>query len=308
GFSDGDRASLKIERGSEGALRVIMRGEVYDARGFVKSTAGASPQNSSAKRRSVDADLDMKVAAVVGFNGEALRGVDLKISRRAGEVRSFSLNAKIGREATLTGDLRGRSNARQVIYLESTDAGAFFRFADIYSRMTGGQMSLAMDAPSADNPAQQGTLVVHDFAVHDESQLERAVNNGTQPRGNVIDFSNMRVVFNRMPGRVSLHDGVVRGPLLGGTIDGMVDYARDDVHMRGTLVPLYGPNNLLGQVPVLGLFMGGDKERLFGITYEEVGHPGNPVLRINPISALAPGLLRKVFEFPADGGDTGSVD
>ena len=42
GFSDGDRASLKIERGSEGALRVIMRGEVYDGRNFVKSTAGAS--------------------------------------------------------------------------------------------------------------------------------------------------------------------------------------------------------------------------------------------------------------------------
>jgi hypothetical protein len=29
------------------------------------------------------------------------------------------------------------------------------------------------------------------------------------------------------------------------------------------------------------------------------------VLRVNPISALAPGLLRKVFEFPAN-GDTGS--
>jgi hypothetical protein len=31
------------------------------------------------------------------------------------------------------------------------------------------------------------------------------------------------------------------------------------------------------------------------------------VLRINPISALAPGLLRKVFEFPAN-GDTGGID
>ena len=87
----------------------IMRGEVYDGRGFVKSAAGATPSNSNAKRRSVDFDLDMKVGAVVGFNGEALRGVDLKMSRRAGEVRSFGLSAKIGRDATLTGDLRGRS-------------------------------------------------------------------------------------------------------------------------------------------------------------------------------------------------------
>jgi hypothetical protein len=113
-----------------------------------------------------------------------------------------------------------------------------------------------------------------------------------------------------MPGRVTLREGVVRGPLLGGTIDGMVDYVRDEVHMRGTLVPLFGPNNLLGQLPLLGIFLGGEKEGLVGITYEVVGHPGNPVLRINPISALAPGLLRKVFEFPATGdseGDNGGV-
>jgi hypothetical protein len=306
GFSDGDRTSLKIERAADGALRVIMRGEVYDGRGFVKTAAGAASSNPNAKRRVTDVDLDMKLGAVVGFSGEALRSVDLKMSRRAGEVRSFNLGAKIGRDATLTGDLRGRSNGRQVIYLESSDAGAFFRFTDVYSRMTGGQMWIAMDPPSAENSAQQGTLNVRNFAVHDETQLERAVTNGSQiRRNNAIDFSGMRVEFTRMPGRVGLRDGVVRGPLLGGTIDGLVDYAHDEVHLRGTLVPLYGPNNLLGQIPVVGLFMGGDKEGLFGLTYEVVGRPGNPVLRINPISALAPGLLRKVFEFPAGNNDTG---
>lgn len=306
GFSDGDRASLKIDRSGDGALRVIMRGDVYDGRGFVKTAAGAASANANAKRRAVDVDVEMKIGAVVGFNGEALRSVDLKLSRRAGEIRSFGLNAKIGRDAVLTGDLRGRGGGRQLIYLESADAGAFFRFTDVYTRMTGGQVAIAMEAPSADTSAQQGMLSAHNFALHDETQLERAVSTGTQTRrsGNAIDFSNMRVDFTRMPGRVALRDGVVRGPILGGTIDGVVDYARDDVHLHGTLVPLYGPNNLLGQLPLLGLFLGGEKEGLVGITYEVVGRPGSPQLRINPISALAPGLLRKVFEFPANGSDT----
>jgi hypothetical protein len=88
----------------------------------------------------------------------------------------------------------------------------------------------------------------------------------------------------------------------GATMDGLVDYARDEMHMRGTLVPLYGPNNLLAQLPLVGLFLGGEKEGLVGITYEVVGKPGNPVLHVNPLSALAPGLLRKVFEYPANGG------
>ena len=317
GFSDGDRASLKAERTPDGALRVIMRGDVYDGRGFVKTAAGGASSSTPSKRQPMDIDLDVKLGAVVGFNGEALRSVDVKMTRRAGEIRSFGLTAKIGREATLAGDLRGRAGGRQVIDLESSDAGAFFRFTDIYSRMTGGQMALTMESPSADNPVQQGVLRVQNFAVHDETQLERAVSNGAQRQRNGIEFSGMRVEFNRMPGRVALREGVVRGPMLGGTIDGSVDYTRDEVHMRGTLVPLYGPNNLLGQIPIVGLFMGGDKEGLLGITYEVVGRPGNPVLRINPISALAPGLLRKVFEFPAnndnaagnlgDTGDTGNT-
>ncbi len=60
-----------------------------------------------------------------------------------------------------------------MVDLESSDAGAFFRFTDVYSRMNGGQMATVMEAPSASNPTQLGTLNVRNFAVHDESQLEQ---------------------------------------------------------------------------------------------------------------------------------------
>jgi Protein of unknown function len=302
GFADGDRTNLKVDRAQDGALRVVMRGDVYDGRGFIKTMTG-SPSGSAAAKRPVDIDLDMKLGAIVGYNGEALRSLDLKMSRRAGEIRSFGLSAKIGRDAPLTGELRSRAGGRQVIALSTGDGGALFRLTDVYARMNGGEMVIAMDAPSADNPVQQGSITVHQFSVHDEAQLQHAVNTSEpQVQRNVMEFSSMRVDFDKSPGRVVLRDGVVRGPTLGATIDGMIDYSRDELHLRGTLVPLYGPNNLLGQLPIVGLFLGGEKEGLVGITYEVVGKPGNPVLRINPISALAPGLLRKVFEFPMNNG------
>jgi Protein of unknown function/AsmA-like C-terminal region len=299
GFADGDKTSLKVERSPDGALRITMRGDVYDGRGFIKTVSGSAAAATPGKKP-IDLDLDMRLGVVVGNNGEALRSVDLKMSRRSGEIRSFGLSAKIGRDATLTGELRGgRPTGRSVIVLSTTDGGALFRFTDVYSRMTGGQMTIGMDAPSADNPVQKGSIIVQNFEVHDEAQLQRAVsNNGTQIQRSDMSFTSMRVDFDKSPGRVVLRDGVVRGPVLGATIDGSVDYNRDELHMRGTLVPLYGPNNLLGQLPIVGLFLGGEKEGLVGITYEVIGKPGNPVLRINPISALAPGILRKVFEFP----------
>jgi len=68
--------------------------------------------------------------------------------------------------------------------------------------------------------------------------------------------------------------------------------------MSGTFVPMYGLNNMFGQIPIVGLFLGGgSNEGLIGVTYEVVGSPGQPVLRVNPISAMAPGVLRKIFEF-----------
>ena len=45
-FSDGDRTSLKIDRAPDGALRVIMRGEVYDGRGFRQELRPAARRGS----------------------------------------------------------------------------------------------------------------------------------------------------------------------------------------------------------------------------------------------------------------------
>jgi hypothetical protein len=303
GFSDGDKATLKADRMEDGTLRVTMRGEVYDGRGFIKTLTAGPAGGRTGQTPAPDIDLDVKLGAVLAFNGEALSNVNLKMSRRAGEIRTLGLNAKIGRDGTLDGELHSQPDGRQVVLLRSTDAGALFRATDVYKRMKGGQVAMVMDAPSANNPTQQGMLNVRDFTIHDETELQRAAasgaQNGVQPANNELRFSSMRVDFTRAPGRVALRDGVVRGPVLGGTIDGLIDYTRDSVDLRGTLVPLYGPNNLFGWIPLVGPILGGSKEGLVGFTYQVVGRPGNPVLNVNLLSVLAPGVLRKIFEFPA---------
>ncbi len=49
GFSDGDRANLKIDRAADGALHVVIRGDVYDGRGFVKTAAGTASSSRTPK-------------------------------------------------------------------------------------------------------------------------------------------------------------------------------------------------------------------------------------------------------------------
>jgi hypothetical protein len=55
---------------------------------------------------------------------------------------------------------------------------------------------------------------------------------------------------------------------------------------------------MFGQIPIVGMFLGGgSNEGIFGITYEVTGPASNPRPMVNPISAIAPGILRKFFEF-----------
>jgi hypothetical protein len=298
-----DKVALKAERGNDGTLHVTLRGDVYDGRKFLKSMlAGPAPDSVTAPK--LDIDLDVKLGIIVGHHGETLRSTDLKLSRRNGTIRKFTLNAKLGagRDASLSGELDRRGSGRQGIHLETDDAGALFRFADVYPRMSGGQMSVSMDAPTAEQGPQNGTLVVEDFSVRGEAALNRVVVGMGSTQQSNVDFSAMHVNFVRKPGSVSIHDGVVRGPVIGATIDGTIDYRRDDVRMRGTFVPLFGLNNMFGRLPIVGMLLGGSNEGLVGITYEVVGSPSAPILRVNPVSAVAPGFIRKFFEFRGDGG------
>ncbi|MES2752242.1 MAG: AsmA-like C-terminal domain-containing protein, partial [Pseudomonadota bacterium] len=174
----------------------------------------------------------------------------------------------------------------------------FFRFTDTYAKMNGGKMWLAVDPPTADSSPQEGLLNVRDFSIKGEAALDRAVANGPNVNSQGVGFSGMRAEFTRQSGQMRVKDGVLRGPTIGATIEGNIDYPANQVRMSGTFVPLYGLNNMFGQIPIVGLFLGGgSNEGLIGITYEVVGTPGAPVLRVNPISAMAPGVFRKIFDF-----------
>ena len=86
-----------------------MRGEVFDGRGFLKSAISGREADAKSKTKNIDFDLDLKLGAVAGYYGEALRSVDGKLSRRNGVIRNFALSGKLGRDTPLTGDLRGRA-------------------------------------------------------------------------------------------------------------------------------------------------------------------------------------------------------
>ena len=63
-------------------------------------------------------------------------------------------------------------------------------------------------------------------------------------------------------------------------------------------MPAYAINSALGHIPVLGdIFTGGEKGGgVFAVNYSMSGPASKPTVTVNPLSALAPGIFRNVFD------------
>jgi hypothetical protein len=126
-------------------------------------------------------------------------------------------------------------------------------------------------------------------------------------------FQRLTGQFSRSAGRIDLHDAVIYDQQMGLTAQGFIDYSGDRVDLSGTFVPAYQINNLITQVPVVGMILGGGAhEGMFAINYRVSGAASAPTLSVNPLSAVAPGFLRKIFgAFDGTGATTmdgGPVD
>jgi hypothetical protein len=108
----------------------------------------------------------------------------------------------------------------------------------------------------------------------------------------------MQVQFAIGGGRFIVRDALINGPVLGATVRGSIDFASESISLSGTYVPLYGINGALGFLPILGdLLVSRSGEGLFGITFAVRGKTSKPDVLVNPVSLVAPGFLRQIFEF-----------
>ena len=118
-----------------------------------------------------------------------------------------------------------------------------------------------------------------------------------------VDLMETQFALNR--GILSFEEGQIAGGELGATFRGWIDLNRDLVDMSGAIVPAYSVNRVLRAIPLLGDVLTGG-EGLFAANYRATGPLAKPDFKINPLTALAPGLLRKLFGNTASRPPTGT--
>jgi len=127
-------------------------------------------------------------------------------------------------------------------------------------------------------------------------------------RGLTDTLSGEGVLFSRIEapitiggGRYVIDGGRASGPALGLTVNGWVGMDGSGIDLDGVLVPSFGVNSVLGGVPIIGdLIVGRQGEGIFSITYSVSGSLEKAQVAVNPLSAVTPGILRRIFENPSD--------
>ncbi|HKU64520.1 MAG TPA: AsmA-like C-terminal region-containing protein, partial [Rhizomicrobium sp.] len=96
---------------------------------------------------------------------------------------------------------------------------------------------------------------------------------------------------------ISINGSRAVGRGIGASADGYIDRPHNSLALKGTLVPAYGLNSVLSNIPLLGDLLASKKgEGIFGVTYSMTGNAEQPNISTNPLSMLTPGILRRIFE------------
>jgi len=236
------------------------------------------------------------------LDGRTLREVDADLVRDPEGWRSAEATARLpdGGEARLSLAPEG-GNRR--LRLTSTDAGTLLRTLDQTSRVEGGQLRLeATISQQVPRLVAEGTVEASDFRVLDAPILARLLTLASPTGisdllgGEGLSMERIEAPFALRGHELQLGRGRMYGSQLGLTFEGQVDLEADSLDVEGTVVPLYGINWTIGQIPLIGQFLRGTEgEGAFAVTYTIRGPFEDPSIRVNPLSALAPGFLRDLF-------------
>ncbi|MGD9965091.1 MAG: DUF3971 domain-containing protein [Hyphomonadaceae bacterium] len=308
-------ARVSALRAQDGVLDVAIRGPLFDAAPFMGSArpapapapavvagpvAVAVTNEATPIRASVIVDrLKMRGGATLsGANvqvvttGDALSTLSAEGRAPGGEAFSLTLGPRAG-------------DSRSRVRFRSDDAGFAVRALTGAENVVGGTAAADGDWRGGLPSQARFTVQLRGFQVVRLPAMARLLSSAGSLTGLVemlngdgIGFSALDADMTYANDRLRFTEGRMTGPSLGLTGAGSYDVPRDNLDIDGVVAPSPMLNlSMLGSIPVIGdLLVSRRGEGVFGMTYSINGSAGEPRVGVNPVSALTPGILRRIFE------------
>ncbi len=192
----------------------------------------------------------------------------------------------------------------RALTFQSDDLGSTLSLLDVTDNVVGGRVTVTGQvSDAAGKRIVRGHVEGEDYSVIRAPAFAQILSLaslsgvGSMLSGSGIPFTTLRGDFAYNGNRVVVENLLAYGGAIGVTANGVVQLSQDRLDLQGTIVPAYALNLILGNIPLVGsLLLGGEGQGLFAANYQATGSAADPQIRVNPLSALTPGFLRRLFQ------------
>jgi hypothetical protein len=258
------------------------------------------PVKSSASPTDVKMQIQAKRVLLRG--GMEAQDLTFNVDIDKGELVDLLVLGGIG-GGTVEARLWPQPDGRRRVYVDTTAIGAVVHGLTGFDSLAATTGRLDMMFPKRGDPGNpSGAFEVTDFRLLHQPFLVRLLASGSFTglidlmNGDGILFDHLGANVTLNGERIEVRDLKMTGPSAGAMGEGFVDRSTDVLEAAGTLAPIYSLNSILGDMPVVGDILGGEGG-ILAITFAIDGTVDKLGLSVNPFSAIAPGILRELFEY-----------
>ena len=282
-------------------IRATLSGAVLDlSSGMSRKPAQGAAVKDGPAANSAPWVADISFDQVLLAEGRSMAGVSAHAEYDGRRLRTLQAQSSGAERVQAT--IKPQGNGRQ-LSVRAADGGALLRAMGVLQTVDGGQ--LVIDGRYDDSAAVSvlsGTADLQQFHIRDAPAVGKLLQGltlygiGDAVSGPGLAFSQANSPF-RWDGTVlEILEAQAFSSSLGLTAQGRIDTAKMVLDLNGTVVPVYALNSALGRIPLLGgLFSAERGGGLFAVNYSVRGAFDNPSVTVNPLSALTPGFLRRLF-------------
>lgn len=290
-------------------MNVDAKGAVFDLAPMLRETEASeryAPVSlvSAPKSKQQKMHISMTADTMLGANGQTASGTKTYLEMDdEGDFTRIEYDAKVG-EGALFVRFMPDAGGRRTFRLESTDAGATLNTLGLYENIIGGTLLIYGEPKDGLRGDLAGSMRMENFRVVRAPALASllslmSLTGVRQLLGNEgLVFSKLESGFEwrfRPEGNLLvIKDGTTSGSSVGLTFAGVVDRGQKTTDVAGTIIPMTEINAFLSKIPLVGELLGG-ATGLIAATYTMKGPTSEPQVSVNPLSVLAPGIIRKIL-------------
>lgn len=299
-----------VTRREDGSYRLALMGPYFDASPWMDSIMSTTDQPPPAP------PLDGPAGGPAPTFGVSLNADRLKL-REDAELRSAKVAFELDDRGPRTGSVSGQisegktaevsispqGEARRVT-IRSDDAGFAARVLLKLDYLHGGKLTLDGVFGAGSSDAQ---VTMTDVRLKDAPLVAQILSLASLRGladvlgGDGVLFTSVDAPIRLSKGRIDLPGLRASGPAMGLTARGWIAPDAGELSLDGVLVPSFGVNSALGGLPIIGdLFVSRQGEGMFAPTYSVRGTFERARVAINPLAAVTPGVLRRIFENPSE--------